>query len=143
MKNGKIKNINSEILQTIKKQYIVYFKSNSRLNNRLVKVHIFWEGHKNFAKSPPYFWLALHRTKVRWRFCKIVWHSQNIWTSYVHNNTYIAFLQILHFFDAKSHMKNYKIPFFKFKTIKTHEHIWSKNSKCLKMVQIFQRLLHP
>ena len=36
----------------------------------LGKVHIFWEGHKNFAKSSPYFWLALHKTKVRWRFRK-------------------------------------------------------------------------
>ena len=26
----------------------------------------------------PYFWLALHRTKVRWRFRKILWPSQNI-----------------------------------------------------------------
>ena len=31
-------------------------------------------------KSPPYFWLALHRAKVRWRFRKILWPSQNIWT---------------------------------------------------------------
>ena len=23
---------------------------------------------------------ALHRTKVRWRFCKILWPSQNIWS---------------------------------------------------------------
>ena len=43
------------------------------------KVHIFWEG-QNFAKSPLCFWLALHRTKVRRRFCKILWPSQNIWT---------------------------------------------------------------
>ena len=35
---------------------------------------------RNFAKSSPYFWLALHRTKVRWRFRKILWFSQNIWT---------------------------------------------------------------
>ena len=28
-------------------------------------------------KSPLYFWL--HRTKVRWRFRKILWPSQNIW----------------------------------------------------------------
>ena len=27
----------------------------------------------------PYFWLALHRTKVRWRFRKFLWPSQNIW----------------------------------------------------------------
>ena len=35
---------------------------------------------QNFAKSSPYFWLALHRTKVRGRCCKILWPSQNIWT---------------------------------------------------------------
>ena len=39
------------------------------------KVHIFWEGHK-IAKSPTYFWLALHRTKVRWRLYKISWPSE-------------------------------------------------------------------
>ena len=33
---------------------------------------MFWEGHK--------IWLALHRTKVRRRFLKILWPSQNIWT---------------------------------------------------------------
>ena len=27
-----------------------------------------------------YFWLVLHRTKVRWRFHKNLWPSQNIWT---------------------------------------------------------------
>ena len=26
------------------------------------------------------FWLAIHRKKVRWSFCKILWPSQNIWT---------------------------------------------------------------
>ena len=35
---------------------------------------------QNFVKSSPNFWLALHRTKVRWRFCKILWPSQNVWT---------------------------------------------------------------
>ena len=35
---------------------------------------------ENFAKSSPYFWLALHRTKVRERFRKILWPSQSIWT---------------------------------------------------------------
>ena len=44
------------------------------------KVHIFWEGHKNFAKSPPIIWLAVHRTNNWWRFCKILWPSQNILT---------------------------------------------------------------
>ena len=31
-----------------------------------IKVHIFWEGRKNFAKSPPQIWPLLH---VQWRFC--------------------------------------------------------------------------
>ena len=33
----------------------------------------------DFAKSSPYFWLAPHRSKVRWRFLKIMWPSHNIW----------------------------------------------------------------
>ena len=41
---------------------------------------------QNFAKSPPYFWLALHRKNIRWRFCKIFWPSQNIWTLLKCNN---------------------------------------------------------
>ena len=48
--------------------------------NVLLKVHIFWEGHKNFAKSSPNFWLQYIRSKVRRRFRKILWPSQNIWT---------------------------------------------------------------
>ena len=44
------------------------------------KVHIFWEGHKNFAKSSLNFWLQYIRSKVRGRFRKILWPSQNIWT---------------------------------------------------------------
>ena len=35
---------------------------------------------QNLAKFSSYFWLALNRTKVRWRFRKILWLSQNIWT---------------------------------------------------------------
>ena len=33
-----------------------------------------------FRKSPPIIWLAVHRTNNCWRFRKIFWHSQNIWT---------------------------------------------------------------
>ena len=39
----------------------------------LVKVHVFWEGHKNFCPMQC-------QSKVRWRFRKILWPSQNIWT---------------------------------------------------------------
>ena len=52
------------------------------------KVHIFWEYHKIFEKIHLYFdWhyilVLLHtKTKIRWRFRKILWPSQNIWTIY-------------------------------------------------------------
>ena len=57
--------------------------------NERNNVHVFWECQKIWRKSPPYFWLALHRTKVRWRFHKILWPSQNIWTllCYVNRGT--------------------------------------------------------
>ena len=45
-----------------------------------IKGHIFWEGHKNFSKSSPNFWLQYIRSKVKGRFRKILWPSQNIWT---------------------------------------------------------------
>ena len=36
------------------------------------KVHIFWEGHKILRNLHLTFdWHYLHRTKVRWRFCKM------------------------------------------------------------------------
>ena len=37
------------------------------------KVRIFWEGHLLLT--------TVHKTKVRWRFCKTLWSSQSIWTS--------------------------------------------------------------
>ena len=35
---------------------------------------------QNFAKSPLQIWLALHTTNLWWRFRKILWPSQNVWT---------------------------------------------------------------
>ena len=35
---------------------------------------------QKFAKSSPYFWLQYIQSKVRGRFRKILWPSQNIWT---------------------------------------------------------------
>ena len=47
-------------------------------NFRFIRVKFIYS--EKVTKSSPYFWLALHRTKVRWRFRKILWPSQNIWT---------------------------------------------------------------
>ena len=33
---------------------------------------------QNFVKYPPYFCPMQYQSKVRWRFCKILWPSQNI-----------------------------------------------------------------
>ena len=41
---------------------------------------IYSEKATNFSKSSPYFWLQYIQSKVRWRFRKILWPSQNIWT---------------------------------------------------------------
>ena len=35
---------------------------------------------QNLAKYPPIIWLAVWRTNNWWRFRKILWPSQNIWT---------------------------------------------------------------
>ena len=36
-------------------QFSAKSKQANRKKDLVLKVHIFWEGHKNFAKSPPYF----------------------------------------------------------------------------------------
>ena len=41
---------------------------------------IYSEKATKFCKIFTYFWLVLHRTKVKWRFRKISWPRQNIWT---------------------------------------------------------------
>ena len=59
------------------------------VSNSYSKVHVFWEGHKmlrilhltfDWHYIRRKYWLALHKTKVRWRFRKILWPSQNMWT---------------------------------------------------------------
>ena len=48
------------------------------------KVHIFCEGHKIYLRNLhltfDLHYILVHRTKARWRFRKILWPSQNIWT---------------------------------------------------------------
>ena len=44
------------------------------------KVHIFWEGYKIFAKSPPFFDWYYIQSKKGGDFAKFLWPSQNIWT---------------------------------------------------------------
>ena len=47
-----------------------------------IKVHIFWEGHITLQNLYITFFLCSVQcqSNVRWRFRKILWPSQNIWT---------------------------------------------------------------
>ena len=45
-----------------------------------IKVHTFWEGHKFLQNLHLDFHCLYCSSKVRWRFRKILWSSQNIWT---------------------------------------------------------------
>ena len=44
------------------------------------KVHIFWEGHKLLRNLHRRFVLCGNGSNLRWRFRKIFWPSQNMWT---------------------------------------------------------------
>ena len=57
----------------------------------MFKVHIFWEGHKILQN------LQYIQSKVRGRFRKILWPSQNIWT--LHKMANIDVIRVL--FDLK------------------------------------------
>ena len=72
----------SQVIEDKRIQQIRILTNNSLFIDMICKVHIFWEGHKILQNLHLTFefWLALHTTKVRWRFHKILWASQNIWT---------------------------------------------------------------
>ena len=56
-----------------------------------IKVHLFWEGHKIHPDST-----AHHRTNLRWRFCKLLWPFQNIWTlSTVNDKIYLYSMHLM------------------------------------------------
>ena len=45
-----------------------------------VKVHTFWEGHKILRNLQSWFDRYYIGQNLRWKFCKNLWPSQNIWT---------------------------------------------------------------
>ena len=61
---------------------LIFASINLQYDNRLFMElkFIYSEKATIFVNSSPYFWLALHRTKVKWRFRKSLWPSQDIWT---------------------------------------------------------------
>ena len=70
-------------------KYFIYLKKISKiisLKHRLIKfikykVHIFWEGHKILWNVHQFFVLCIYcQSNNWWRFRRIVWPSQNIWT---------------------------------------------------------------
>ena len=69
------------------------------------KVHIFWEGHKILRNRHLTFdWHYIHRTKVRLRFYKILWPSQNIWTLMIITSSMILFINFTFYYWLQSFM---------------------------------------
>ena len=60
----------------------------SFFRKRVFKVHIFWDGHKILRNLHQLFdWQYISRTNDWWRFRKILWPSQNIWTLFFRKKT--------------------------------------------------------
>ena len=78
---------------------------------------------RNFVKSSPYFWLYVLRSKVRWRFCKILWPSQNIWTL-KGSNSFFETRQISSFFFLPENIG--ALSFYRIRNLQselsTHQH---------------------
>ena len=58
-----------------------------------LKVHIFWEGYKILRNLHQL--LAVHRTNNWWRFHKILWPSENIWTLMINFKNYCKFFNLI------------------------------------------------
>ena len=84
----------------------------------LLKVHIFWEGHNFFAKSPPFFDGYYYPSKKGGDFAKFLWSSQNIWTLLVltstsfdatkreiSSNFLVSFSEYMYFITSKLYRK--------------------------------------
>ena len=75
-------------------------------------------------------WLLLHRTNLRWRFCKILWPSQNIWTllllfgfkciSFLTNETTFGFVLCLEIQSNLPNFQNWRC---------LHDQMWIKMPK--------------
>ena len=73
-KNWKHQNFLSRLTDLYNK----YYYTNDNNNNR---VHIFWKGHKNMAKSPNKFWTYYVTSQRKFGdFVIFLWLCQNIWT---------------------------------------------------------------
>ena len=65
----------------LSKFFVIFAPRRWKLSYQIIKVNLFWEGHKILRNLHQLFdWQYLHRTNNWWRFCKILWPSQNIWT---------------------------------------------------------------
>ena len=88
-------NVVSEVLYTLKIsrdmqvifEALVYKMFWKHLVKSLLKF-IYSEKATKFCEIFP-----LHRAQVNWRFCKILWPSQNIWTLYINNFSPLCRLQ--------------------------------------------------
>ena len=70
----------SQTTEFVKQWWLACFLNSFKIKASF-KVYIFWEGHKILRNLHQLFdWAFVHRTNNWWRFRKILWPSQNIWT---------------------------------------------------------------
>ena len=80
--------------------------------HHIIKVHIFWEGHKILWNLQHRFVVcSTYQSNLWWRFRKNLWPSQNIWTLKMARNSLIVHAQLLvnYWFTC---IPGYNIPFF-------------------------------
>ena len=74
--------------------YVGFFTKNPQSSENLLKfMCIFWEGHKIW-KISTLLLTGTTRTKVRYRFYKILWSSQNIWILNVFEHLHVTFVTV-------------------------------------------------
>ena len=104
--------------------------------SRIIKFHIFWEGYKNFAKSPPIICPMYYQSNNLRRFCKIWWPSENILTLMTLQNSWkmINLLKDIlqnYFFWLTRKMNNLRLNFVTFfiQVKSYHANLWSATAK--------------
>ena len=71
----------NKIIIVMSKIWVGFVVQEKVATNAMFLKFIYSEKASKFCEIfTPYFWLVLHRTKVRWMFRKILWPSQNTWT---------------------------------------------------------------
>ena len=77
--------------------HCIYIRTVRSSRSVLVKSSYILRRPQNFTKSPPIICPMYCQSNNWWRFCRILWPSQNIWTLMIQNLIYRTILHLLEF----------------------------------------------